>query len=182
MSSSRKKSNNSKKEKVKSSLRKNKKNNIPSESLNDGNKSINFEEQVNIEKDKFLRLFAEFENYKKRTTKERIELFKTANQELILSILPVIDDFERAINQSKKSKNDISGFILIKNKFSEILKSKGLSSIDISIGDKFDSETHEAISQIKSDKKNIGKIIEVIEVGYMLGEKIIRYPKVIVGN
>ena len=71
---------------------------------------------------------------------------------------------------------------MIKNKFSEILKSKGLSSIDISIGDKFDSETHEAISQIKSDKKNIGKIIEVIEVGYMLGEKIIRYPKVIVGN
>ena len=71
---------------------------------------------------------------------------------------------------------------MIKNKFSEILKSKGLSSIDISIGDKFDSETHEAISQIKSDKKNIGKVIEVIEVGYMLGEKIIRYPKVIVGN
>lgn len=179
---SKKKSNNSKKEKVNSSRKINKSDISENEHLNEEKKSSSFEEQINIEKDKFLRLFAEFENYKKRTTKERIELFKTANQELMLSILPVIDDFERAIDQSKKSKDDIDGFILIKNKFFEILKSKGLSPIDISIGDKFDSETHEAISQIKSAKKNIGKVIEVIEKGYTLGDKIIRYPKVIVGN
>ena len=179
---SKKKSNNSNKEKVNSPRKNNKKNITGNEFLSEEKKSTNFEEQINIEKDKFLRLFAEFENYKKRTTKERIELFKTANQELMLSILPVIDDFERAIDQSKNSKEDIAGFILIKNKFFEILKSKGLSPINISIGDKFDSETHEAISQIKSEKKNIGKVIEVIEKGYTLGEKIIRYPKVIVGN
>jgi len=179
---SKKKPNSSKNKKVNSSRKNNKKNIIENGPLNDEKESFNFEEQINTEKDKFLRLFAEFENYKKRTTKERIELFKTANQELMLSILPVIDDFERAIDQSKNSKYDIDGFILIKNKFFEILKSKGLSSIDVSIGDKFDSETHEAISQIKSEKKNIGKVIEVIEKGYTLGEKIIRYPKVIVGN
>ena len=179
---SKKKSNNSKKEKVNSPRKNIKKNITENEFLSKEKKSPNFEEQINIEKDKFLRLFAEFENYKKRTTKERIELFKTANQELMLSILPVIDDFDRAINQSKTSKDDIAGFILIKNKFLEILKSKGLFPISISIGDKFDSETHEAISQIKSEKKNIGKVIEVIEKGYTLGEKIIRYPKVIVGN
>ena len=159
---------------------------VEKESINESHENqvedLKLEDQLKEEKDKFLRLFAEFENYKKRTTKERIELFKTANQELMLSILPVIDDFERAIDQSKKSKDDIDGFILIKNKFFEILKSKGLSPIDISIGDKFDSETHEAISQIKSEKKNIGKVIEVIEKGYTLGDKIIRYPKVIVGN
>ena len=136
---SKKKSNNTKKEKVNSSPKNSKKNSIENQSLNDEKKTTNFEEQINIERDKFLRLFAEFENYKKRTTKERIELFTTANQELMLSILPVIDDFERAINQSKASKEDIAGFILIKNKFFEILKSKGLSSIEISIGDKFDS-------------------------------------------
>ena len=152
---SKKKSNNSKKEKVNSSRKINKSDISENELLNEEKKSSSFEEQINIEKDKFLRLFAEFENYKKRTTKERIELFKTANQELMLSILPVIDDFERAIDQSKKSKDDIDGFILIKNKFFEILKSKGLSPIDISIGDKFDSENHEAISQIKSEKKKI---------------------------
>ena len=179
---SKKKSNNSNKEKVNSPRKNNKKNITGKEFLSEEKKSTNFEEQINIEKDKFLRLFAEFENYKKRTNKERIELFKTANQELMLSILPVIDDFERAIDQSKNSKEDIAGFTLIKNKFFEILKSKGLSPINISIGDKFDSETHEAISQIKSEKKNIGKVIEVIEKGYTLGEKIIRYPKVIVGN
>ncbi len=154
---SKKKSNNTKKEKVNSSPKNSKKNSIENQSLNDEKKTTNFEEQINIERDKFLRLFAEFENYKKRTTKERIELFTTANQELMLSILPVIDDFERAINQSKASKEDIAGFILIKNKFFEILKSKGLSSIEISIGDKFDSETHEAISQIKSEKKILVK-------------------------
>ena len=106
---SKKKSNNSNKEKVNSPRKNNKKNITGNEFLSEEKKSTNFEEQINIEKDKFLRLFAEFENYKKRTTKERIELFKTANQELMLSILPVIDDFERAIDQSKKSKDDIDG-------------------------------------------------------------------------
>ena len=142
-------------------------------------------EQVVEEKDKFLRLFAEFENYRKRTSKERLELFKTASQELMLALLPISDDMDRALLEFKKSKNTdlIQGFELIYSKFNEILKSKGLNELKVKKGDKFDPETHEAITQIKADKeKNIGKIVDVIEKGFLLGDKIIRYPKVIVAN
>ena len=134
--------------------------------------------------DKYLRLFAEFENYKKRTTKERIELYKTAGQEVIGSLLPVLDDFSRAIKESKKMENseDFVGLELIFNKFNDILKSNGLLDLEVNKGDSFDSELHEAISQIKTDKKNSGKIIDIIEKGYKMGDKIIRFPKVVVGQ
>ena len=142
-------------------------------------------ESLENEKDKYLRLFAEFENFKKRTSKERIELFKTAGQDVITSLLPVLDDFDRAISQlnENKSGKDFEGFILIKNKFLEIMKSNGLIDIETQIGDNFDAEVHEAISQITAiDKNQKGKIIDVIEKGFQLGEKIIRYPKVVVGK
>ena len=142
-------------------------------------------ESLENEKDKYLRLFAEFENFKKRTSKERIELFKTAGQDVITSLLPVLDDFDRAISQlnENKSGKDFEGFILIKNKFLEIMKSNGLIDIETQIGDNFDAEVHEAISQIPAIEKNQkGKIIDVIEKGFQLGEKIIRYPKVVVGK
>ena len=142
-------------------------------------------EQLNDEKDKFLRLFAEFENYRKRTAKERLELFTTASQELMTALLPISDDMDRALIEFKKSNNNelIEGFELIYSKFNEILKSKGLNEIKVDKGDKFDPENHEAITQIKADKeKNKGKIVDVIEKGFMLGEKIIRYPKVVVAN
>ncbi len=142
-------------------------------------------ESLENEKDKYLRLFAEFENFKKRTSKERIELFKTAGQDVITSLLPVLDDFDRAISQlnENKSGKDFEGFILIKNKFLEIMKSNGLIHIETQIGDNFDAEVHEAISQIPAiDKNQKGKIIDVIEKGFQLGEKIIRYPKVVVGK
>ena len=142
-------------------------------------------ESLENEKDKYLRLFAEFENFKKRTSKERIELFKTAGQDVITSLLPVLDDFDRAISQlnENKSGKDFEGFILIKNKFLEIMKSNGLIDIETQIGDNFDAEVHEAISQIPAiDKNQKGKIIDVIEKGFQLGEKIIRYPKVVVGK
>ncbi len=136
------------------------------------------------EEDKFLRLFAEFENYKKRTTKERIDLYKTAGQDVIGSLLPVLDDFSRAIKESKKMKNsaDFVGLELIFNKFSDILKTNGLLDLDVNKGDSFDPELHEAISQMKSDKKDSGKIIDIIEKGYKMGDKIIRFPKVVVGQ
>ncbi len=136
------------------------------------------------EEDKFLRLFAEFENYKKRTTKERIDLYKTAGQDVIGSLLPVLDDFSRAIKESKKMKNsaDFVGLELIFNKFSDILKTNGLLDLDVNKGDSFDPDLHEAISQIKSDKKDSGKIIDIIEKGYKMGDKIIRFPKVVVGQ
>ena len=137
------------------------------------------------EKDKYLRLFAEFENFKKRTLRERVELFKTAGQEVMSSLLPVLDDFDRATSQVSKGGNekDIEGFILIKNKFDDILKSNGLEETKTKIGDAFDAEIHEAITQIPAqDDSQKGKIIDIVEKGYQLGEKIIRYPKVVVGQ
>ena len=141
-------------------------------------------EALATEKDKFLRLFAEFENYKKRTSKERIELFKTAGQEVISSMLPVVDDFDRALKEAQKQENsaDFEGFRLISNKLNETLKSKGLVAIEVNAGDAFDAEKHEAITQIPAGEDQSGKIIDVTEQGYQLGEKIIRYPKVVVGQ
>jgi len=141
-------------------------------------------EALVTEKDKFLRLFAEFENYKKRTSKERIELFKTAGQEVISSMLPVVDDFDRALKEAQKQENsaDFEGFRLISNKLNETLKSKGLVAIEVNAGDTFDAEKHEAITQIPAGEDQSGKIIDVTEQGYQLGEKIIRYPKVVVGQ
>ncbi len=137
------------------------------------------------EKDKFLRLFAEFENYKKRTTKERMELFRTAGQEVLSSLLPVLDDFERALKEIYKSsdKELYKGVELIDNKLRETLKSKGLEEIKVETGDAFDPEVHEAITQIPApDDKLKGKVIDVIEKGYQLGERVIRHPKVVVGQ
>ncbi len=140
---------------------------------------------IKEEKDKFLRLFAEFENYKKRTSKERLELYKTASQELMMALLPMIDDMDRASLEFAKSTDNglVEGFSLIKNKFSEILKSEGLILIEVNKGDEFDAEIHEAITQIPAEDKSMkGKIIDITESGYKLGDKIIRYPKVVVGN
>jgi len=140
---------------------------------------------VEQEKEKFLRLFAEFENFKKRTAKERLELFKTANQEVIVSLIPVLDDFNRANQQIENGAEtvDIDGFKLIYNKFSEVLKSSGLSSTTAKIGDAFDAEFHEAITQIPAPTEaEKGKIIDIVETGYQLGDRIIRYPKVVVGQ
>lgn len=142
-------------------------------------------EELGKEKDKFLRLFAEFENYKKRTSKERMELFKTAGQEIMVSLLPVLDDFDRALKELSKSedKEMFKGVELIRVKLRETLNSKGLQEVSAKQGDAFDAEVHEAITQIPApDKKLKGKIIDVIERGFMLGDKIIRHPKVVVGN
>lgn len=141
-------------------------------------------ENLGQEKDKYLRLFAEFENFKKRTAKERIELFKTAGQEVISSLLPVLDDFDRAITQTHEERaNEIEGFKLIQNKLNDVLKSNGLEVTDTKIGDVFDAEIHEAITLIPAQKDSEkGKIIDITEKGYQLGDKIIRFPKVVVGQ
>jgi molecular chaperone GrpE len=146
---------------------------------------INLEDQIKLEKDKFLRLFAEFENYKRRTAKERIELFSTASEEVMISLLPVLDDFDRASIEIEKDKDNeiLKGIVLIKNKLYDSLKSKGLSQIEINKGDEFNADHHEAVTQIDSPDKNMkGKIIDIIEKGYKLGEKVIRYPKVVIGK
>lgn len=145
----------------------------------------NWEEQIGQEKEKFLRLFAEFENYKKRTTKERLDLFKTAGQEVLQSMLPVLDDFDRALAEISKygEENLVKGVELIHTKLVNVLKSKGLEQIEASVADDFDSELHEAVTQIPAPSPELkGKIVDVVEKGYKLGEKIIRYPKVVVGQ
>ena len=142
-------------------------------------------DDVQKEKEKFLRLFAEFENYKKRTTKERIELFSTASQELMTSLLPILDDFDRANQEIIKNSDDeiYKGVSLIQNKLFDTLKSKGLKIVEVNKGDSFDADDHEAVTQIPAPSDNLkGKIIDVIEKGYKLGEKVIRYPKVIIGK
>jgi molecular chaperone GrpE len=149
------------------------------------NEKNQLEHDLNTEKDKFLRLFAEFENYKRRTSKERIELFKTAGQEVIQSLLPVMDDFDRALNELKKAEDDtiFLGVSLIHNKLQETLKTKGLTAFEVKPGDSFDADTHEAITQIPAPSDELkGKIIDIVEKGYQLGDKIIRYPKVIIGQ
>ena len=146
---------------------------------------INLEDQVKEEKDKFLRLFAEFENYKRRTAKERIELFSTASEEVMISLLPILDDFDRASAEIEKDKDNeiFKGVLLIKNKLFDSLKSKGLDVIKVNKGDEFNADNHEAVTQIPAPSKNMkGKIIDVIEKGYILGEKVIRYPKVVIGK
>ena len=144
-----------------------------------------YKEELEKEKDKFLRLFAEFENYKRRTGKERIEMFKTAGQEVMQAMLPVLDDFDRASVEIEKAKdkNLKKGVDLISNKLRETLKSKGLKEMEVKQGDAFDAELHEAITQIPAPKDSLkGKIVDVVEKGYQLGDKIIRYPKVVVGQ
>jgi len=146
---------------------------------------VNLEDQVKEEKDKFLRLFAEFENYKRRTAKERIELFSTASEEVMVSLLPILDDFDRASAEIEKDNDNeiFKGVLLIKNKLFDSLKSKGLALIEVNKGDEFNADDHEAVTQIPAPSKKMeGKIIDVIEKGYKLGEKVIRYPKVVIGK
>ena len=144
------------------------------------------QDQLLAEKDKFMRLFAEFENYKKRTSKERIELFKTASQDLMISMLPVLDDFERALLHIEDDKEDEElrkGVLLIYNKLVNTLEQKGLSKIEVRQGDTFNADNHEAVTQIPAASDDLkGKIIDIVEPGYKLGEKVIRFPKVVIGQ
>ena len=155
------------------------------ESVENQVEEVNLEDQVKDEKAKFLRLFAEFENYKRRTAKERIELFSTASEEVMISLLPILDDFDRASAEIEKDKDNeiFKGVLLIKNKLFDSLKSKGLALIEVNKGDGFNADNHEAVTQIPAPTKDMeGKIIDVIEKGYKLGEKVIRYPKVVIGK
>lgn len=141
-------------------------------------------EQLQKEKEQYLRLFAEFDNYKKRTHKERLDIFKTANSEVIIALLPVLDDFERAIKEIKKQEENehLTGVQLIQNKLSDTLRNKGLKPIEISVGDDFNVDIMEAITQIPAPSEELkGKVVDVIETGYFLNDKVIRYAKVVVG-
>jgi molecular chaperone GrpE len=135
--------------------------------------------------DKYVRIHAEFDNYRRRTNKEKLDLIATANAGVLKDLLPVLDDFERAILNNKNVTEPESlkeGFALISNKFKSILESKGLKEMK-SEGEAFDSELHEAIANIPAPKKkDAGKVIEAVEKGYTLNDKVIRYAKVVVGQ
>ena len=146
----------------------------------DGNDESN-EDLLANEKEKNLRLFAEFENFRKRTAKEKLELFTTANKDIMSILLPILDNFERSIKANNYSEED--GPVLIYKQLKTELEKKGLKSMENPIGKELDTDFHEAISNIPaSSKKDEGKIIDVVENGYLLGSKILRYAKVVVAN
>lgn len=143
------------------------------------------EELLADEKDRYMRLFAEFENYKKRTAKEKMEFFQYANQDMMISMLGVLDDFERALKEIAKNGNeaDLQGVELIYQKFKNKLIEKGLKAMEVNAGDDFNVDFHEAITQIPSSSPELkGKIVDVIESGYLLQDKVIRFAKVVTGN
>lgn len=143
-------------------------------------------EELSESRDKYLRLYSEFENFRRRTAKERIDLIGSATKELILELLPVLDDFERAFKsldeKSEKESNAAKeGLEIIYHKFKKVLDQKGLKKIEIKAGDKFDPEIQEAITQTPAGKKLEGKVVDVIENGYQLNDKVVRFAKVVTG-
>jgi molecular chaperone GrpE len=143
------------------------------------------EEKYNELNNKFLRLYAEFENFRKRTNKERLDIINNANADLLKDLIPVIDDFERAIANNESSEDIVAikeGFSLIYNKYKGILQTKGLKSMEAK-GEVFDPEVHEAVANMPTDDKKLkGKIIDDVEKGYLLNERVLRYAKVVVGQ
>jgi len=142
------------------------------------------EEKNNELNDKFLRLYSEFDNYRKRTIKEKIDLQKSASRDLVEDLLPVLDDFERALQAFKEddAENEIfKGIELIYNKLFNILSQKGLEPMN-SMGTDFNTDYHEAITNIEAGNELKGKVVDVIQKGYLLGDKVLRFAKVVVGS
>jgi molecular chaperone GrpE len=143
------------------------------------------EADLSESKDKYLRLFAEFDNYKKRTIKEKLEMMKSASQDVVAALLPVLDDFDRAkqsADDEKSSEQFSEGVSLVYNKLYSTLKSKGLEKME-STNEVFDPELHEAVTEIPAPNDDLkGKVIDTIEQGYYLNDKIIRHAKVVVGK
>ena len=140
---------------------------------------------INEYKEKNLRLLAEFDNYKKRTMRERLELLNSASKEVIMMLLPVMDDFDRARKHAEEESSEeqfSEGVRLVYNRLYNILQSLGLKAME-SAGETFDPELHDAITEIPAPEENLkGKVLDVIEKGYMLNDKIIRHAKVVVGK
>lgn len=158
---------------------------IADEKVENVTPTLSAEELLAEEKDRYIRLFAEFENYKKRTTKEKMEFFQYANQDMMISMLGVLDDFERALKEIAKNGNeaDLQGVELIYQKLKNKLTEKGLKPMEVNAGDDFSVDLHEAITQIPSPTPELkGKIVDVIESGYTLNDKVIRFAKVVTGN
>lgn len=141
-------------------------------------------EELESAKDKYIRLYSEFENFRKRTAKEKLELIQSANEQLLKAMLPVADDFDRAENAfPDKTDPDLAGFFLIHSKFKKVLELYGVKTMEAGPGSEFNADLHEAISQVAAPRPDLkGKIVDVVEKGYLLNDKVIRYAKVVVGN
>lgn len=152
------------------------------EELNDPFKKL--QDDLSEAKDKYVRLYAEFDNHRRRTSKEKLDLIQNANEELIVALLPILDDFDRAERASTETeKVGAEGFLLIKNKLVKVLDQYGVKAMEMGAGSDFDSDFHEAITQAPATEESMkGKIVDVIEKGYLLNEKVIRYAKVVIGN
>ena len=151
----------------------------------DPNEPEKTDEYFNKERDRYLRLFAEFDNYRRRTIKEREELIATAGKDILSAMLPIVDDFDRALVELSKTADEktLQGVKLIYNKLINTLKSKGLERMDVAPNDVFDSEIHDAITLIPAPSPEYkGRIVDVVQAGYKLGDKIIRFPKVVVAQ
>tara|TARA_B100002052_G_C15634422_1_gene485505 strand:- start:232 stop:723 length:492 start_codon:yes stop_codon:yes gene_type:complete len=156
---------------------------VKAESKNSNQKkTVELEKKITEIQEKYLRLLAEWENYRKRTTKEKSMSIEYGKELIISKILPVLDDFNRAQKAGEKNEKG-DGFLLINQKLADVLQKEGLKKISVSPGEEFDVNQHEAISQIPTEKKDLkGKIVEEIEPGYLLNEKIIRFTKVVIGK
>jgi len=168
--------------------------NIPTENTEENAETAEVKEELSVEEklknevaelnDKYLRLFAEFDNFKRRTQKERVDLLQTAGKDVVVSLLPVLDDFERAL-KSTENATDVApvreGILLVQTKLKSILSQKGLKEIQ-SINTEFNTDIHEAITQIPSPtEEQKGKVIDELEKGYTLNDKVVRFAKVVVG-
>lgn len=155
---------------------------------NGGNGQLKaLQDELTESKDKYLRLYSEFENFRRRTAREKLEMVQSANEQLIKSLLPVADDFERAekafTDRNIKDDKEVEGFLLIHSKFKKVLDQYGVKIMDIETGAAFDADKQEAITQIPTpDEKMKGKVVDVVEKGYLLNDKVIRFAKVVVGN
>ncbi len=145
-----------------------------------------FEAKYNEVNDRFLRLYSEFENFRRRTAKEKIDILSNSRGESLKSMLPIVDDFERAIlNNDNTEEIDVlkDGFRLIHHKLMTTLQQSGLKPIDTQVGDDFDTDKHEAITQIPAPSPELkGKVVDIIEKGYVTNDKVIRYAKVVIGS
>lgn len=161
----------------------NKKNTPKNTKAKKADKISDVKNELKESKEKYLRIYSEFENYRRRTSKEKLEMIEVSNQELIKDILPVIDDFERALKAIKSErKDDFEGFNLISQKLNTILEKYNLIKMEVNKEDVFDLELHEAITNTPASKKLKGKIVDIIEEGYLIGKKIIRHAKVVIGS
>ena len=140
-------------------------------------------EELAGSKDKFIRLYSEFENFRRRTAKEKLEMVQSANEQLLKSLLPVADDFERAEKSFKdQTDSNAEGFFLIQNKFKKVLELYGVKTMQVEAGADFNTDIHEAITQVPGPDNMKGKVVDVVEKGYLLNDKVIRFAKVVVGN